>query len=91
MSTPNDGGPAHPCDWVDFQPTTGEQVVRQQFPGLSKREWFAGQAIAGMCASDYWCMNAIAGSESHTNAMAVAALAVADAALKALDDNNVKK
>lgn len=44
MSTPNDGGPAFPFDWVDFQPTTGDQVVREQFPGMSLRMWLAAHA-----------------------------------------------
>lgn len=86
MSTPNDGGPAFPCDWKDFQPTTGEQVVREQFFGMSIRTYLVGQAIAGMCASDYWSENAIAGSESHTKAIAMAALAVADSVLKAMEE-----
>ena len=43
MSTPNDGGPAFPLHWMDFQPATGDQVVREQFPGMSLRDWFAGQ------------------------------------------------
>jgi hypothetical protein len=43
--------PANPCNWIDFQPTTGEQVVRQQFPGLTKREWFAGLAMQGMLSA----------------------------------------
>jgi len=33
-----DGGPAFPADWVDFQPTTGEQVVREQFFGMTLRQ-----------------------------------------------------
>ncbi|TXH40927.1 MAG: hypothetical protein E6Q97_38710 [Desulfurellales bacterium] len=48
MKTKNDGGPAFPCQWLDFQPTTGEQVVREQYQGMSLRDWFAGQALAGM-------------------------------------------
>jgi len=44
----DDGGPVHPGQWVDFQPTTGEQVVREQWTGISLRDWFAGQALAGM-------------------------------------------
>lgn len=44
MSIPNDGGPAFPFDWVDFQPTTGDQVVREHFPGMSLLDWFAARA-----------------------------------------------
>lgn len=51
MSTKNDGGPAYPVQWMDFQPLTGEQVVREQYPGMSLRDWFAGQALAG-CLSN---------------------------------------
>jgi hypothetical protein len=36
---------------MDFQPGTGEQVVRWQESGMSLRDWFAGQALAGLLAS----------------------------------------
>jgi hypothetical protein len=39
----DDGGPAFPFDWVDFQPTTGDQVVREQFSGMSLRDHFASR------------------------------------------------
>jgi hypothetical protein len=46
MNTPNDGGPAFPIPrfhtWQD------------KVPGMSLRDWFAGQALAGLCANrDY--------------------------------------
>ena len=44
----NDGGPAYPCNWMDFQPATGEQVIREQFPGMSLRDYFAGQVLSGL-------------------------------------------
>ena len=44
----DDGGPIHPGQWYDFQPTTGIQVVREQWQGMSLRDWFAGQALAGL-------------------------------------------
>lgn len=43
--------PAFPCDVLDFQPTTGEQVVRQSSPGVSVRLWLAAQAMQGMLAN----------------------------------------
>jgi hypothetical protein len=44
MSTINDGGPAFPFDGY------GERV-----PGMTLRDWFAGQALAGMLANpDSW-------------------------------------
>jgi N-acetylneuraminic acid mutarotase len=40
-----DGGPAYPCDVLDWQEYTGEQVVRYQEPGMSKLERFAMAAM----------------------------------------------
>ena len=36
-----DGGPAFPGQWID-RDSTGEQVVRESYPGMSLRDWFAG-------------------------------------------------
>ncbi len=41
MSAPNDGGPAFP----------GHNAV-EHFNGMSLRDWFAGQGLAGLCARD---------------------------------------
>jgi hypothetical protein len=47
MNTPNDGGPAFPPAYAATLP--------RNFPqGMSLRDWFAGQALAGLCANrDY--------------------------------------
>lgn len=45
MSTRNDM-PAFPCDLLDFQPTTGTQVVREQCSGMTLRDYFASHAIS---------------------------------------------
>lgn len=46
MSNPmNDGGPAFPCEG-------GELSGLHANPGMSLRDWFAGQALAG-CMADY--------------------------------------
>lgn len=42
---PKDGGPAFPCQWLDFQPQTGQQVVREQFLGMTLRDYFAAKAL----------------------------------------------
>lgn len=42
--TENTGGPAFPYPSYD----EGRQV--DQYPGMSLRDWFAGQALAGMLA-----------------------------------------
>jgi hypothetical protein len=47
----DDGGPAFPGQWMDFQPGTGDQVVRDQWFGMTLRDWFAGQALAGLVAN----------------------------------------
>lgn len=39
--------PAFPGTWMDFQPGTGEQVVRDQWAGMDLRDFFAAQAILG--------------------------------------------
>lgn len=47
MKETNDGGPAFPCDWLDFQPTTGAQIVREQCPGMTLRDYIATKAMEG--------------------------------------------
>ena len=47
----NTGGPAFPSDWKEFHPLTGEQVVSEQFPGMTLRDWFAGRALEGDLAN----------------------------------------
>jgi hypothetical protein len=44
MTTINDGGPAFP--------SVGEGFGNPSYsaPGMTLRDWFAGQALAGMCA-----------------------------------------
>ncbi len=44
----NNGGPAFPGQWYDFQPFTGEQVVREQWEGMSLRDYFAAKAMQSM-------------------------------------------
>lgn len=35
-------------DWKDFQPTTGEQVVREQFFSMTLRDYFAAKAMQSL-------------------------------------------
>lgn len=41
LTKPDDGGPAFPCD---------QQVLADGWTGLSVRDWFAGQILAGVLA-----------------------------------------
>jgi len=37
--------PAFPWQWIDSLPTTGEQVVREQWNGMTLRDYFAAKAM----------------------------------------------
>ena len=70
MSTPiNNGGPAFPIDALDWR-----DIPNHPAPGMSLRDWFAGQAMQGLFASDYKDQRPIAG-------VVAAAYATADAML----------
>ena len=49
MKAINDGGPAFPCP-VEFDPN-GQLVSPGSF-GMTLRDWFAGQALAGIIANE---------------------------------------
>ena len=51
MSSINDGGPAFPCE--EQIRCNGEVVDTRKFTGMSLRDYFAGQALAGLCASQW--------------------------------------
>jgi len=44
----DDGGPVHPCQLIDSLPTTGEQVVREQWFGISYRADVAKECLAAL-------------------------------------------
>jgi len=68
----NGGGPAFPCYEIE--------VEKQHF-GLSLRDWFAGQALAGMCAG---FVNVIQQNRAEfVRDLIPATLALADAMLAA--------
>lgn len=48
-----DGGPAFPTTRSERLPSRGEEVqfAEVTYPGMSLRDWFAGQALAG-CSVD---------------------------------------
>jgi hypothetical protein len=73
MSEINDGGPAFPQAEVDQS--------WPQAPGMSLRDWFAGQALAGLCANPDWI-------NSSRNDRIAFALGDADAMIRARGDGN---
>ena len=48
----NDGGPAFPGVSSAVTEFSGMPVVRDE-PGMSLRDWFAGQALAGMLSNPH--------------------------------------
>lgn len=43
----HDGGPAFPVMFYALD-SMGEMAIREQFEGMTLRDWFAGQALAGI-------------------------------------------
>lgn len=78
---PNDGGPAYPQ--IDSEEASECALVYtpNDMRGLSRRDYFAGQALAGLCAEGGY---ETAGKASCLGA-AREAVAFADALLKELD------
>lgn len=71
----DDGGPAFPCD-----------STNKQFPtqcGMSLRDWFAGQALAGIMANYKFMENIRQGFGSTLPHIPEAAYEMADAMLNA--------
>lgn len=78
MSAVNDGGPAFPSE----QGSTPEGCWNQSYtPGMSLRDWFAGQALAGVlpvCKED-----TLGRGQSKAQVFAQRAYEIADAMLAA--------
>lgn len=83
MNMINDGGPAFPGQWYDFQPLTGEQVVREQWGGMTLRDYFAANAMQSLLATiDTYP------DEHWRDSLAMDAYRMADAMLKAREASN---
>lgn len=78
-----DGGPAFPCTNEQF--THGNPNVGDAWSGLSLRDWFAGQALAGNLSAENMGVGWIERLRSPDNArlMADRAYQMADAMLAA--------
>jgi hypothetical protein len=91
----SDGGPAFPGQWYDFQPLTGDQVVREQWSGMSMRDYFAAKFAAAMLTAtsadhdfptiDY---RREVGGPTVAERVATIAYRMADAMLKAREASN---
>ena len=76
MSGAKDGGPAFPCEQHETQNGAWNQTFD---PGMSLRDWFAGQALAGViavCAAD-----TLRDGETSPQMFARKSYAIADAML----------
>ena len=75
----HDGGSALPT--ADSYHPSGQIAYGRK--GMTLRDWFAGQALAGMAASSYWAENVQANRQDYMKPVAESAYAIADAMLKA--------
>lgn len=48
---PEDGGPAFPSIRAMERARDGSMTITEKEPGMSLRDWFAGQALAGFLAT----------------------------------------
>lgn len=82
MSNTNiNGGPAFPCDQIIARDANGHmQGVEVSGPGMTLREYFAGQAISQIIAT---CANDSTHGMTRADYFAGCAYEIADAMLKA--------
>lgn len=78
MTKPYDGGPAFPMAPPQWD---GNGNSHWGIPGMTMRDWFAGQALSGMIASNQWHIGSAHGSAA--NIVADHAYEMADAMLDA--------
>lgn len=90
MTVPIDGGwPAFPCEAEGFmnQDASGNIVAVTEMlkahKGMTLRDYFAGQALAGICATYFNLIQPESIGKSSHESIATASLSLADAMLKA--------
>ena len=92
MNTQNDGGgPAFPSAaaerYKDSEGFTQLRPTRDSGPGMSLRDWFAGQVMAGWCGAKVNIDNEpLSGTEKHAKTMADLSYLYADAMLVAREE-----
>jgi len=82
---PDDGGPAFPKGFMAMQGSGGTVHLEG---GMSLRAWLAGQALAGMCDNDRYYLARNPEHPEDCDLVGVAAVNLADAVLKALQDQD---
>lgn len=86
MAEVKDGGPAFPCiTWTNLNVGSGPASwVESKNPGMSLRDWFAGQALSSAIQHELAVRSAqIAPVSFRYESVAASAYAMADAMLKA--------
>jgi hypothetical protein len=80
----NDGGPVYPQ-------RIQSGMTYTDFPGMSLRDWFAGQALAGIMGPNYdWFTSGSSETGSRAHEAAFFAYAMADAMLAARNPTPTK-
>ena len=80
MSKENDGGPAFPARKERY---IAQELVVDYLPGMSLRDWFAGQALTGILPSTDNESGRSAFTETEPDWIAQKAYELADAMLEA--------
>ena len=78
MTQQDNGGPAFPVT-----PENEVRMNRYGGKGMSLRDWFAGQALAGIMGPNYDCFTSGTESGSRTHEAAYFAYSLADAMIAA--------
>ncbi len=78
--------PTHPWQFMDFQPDSGDQVVREQGFGLTIREHMAALAMQGLCSSPLFraVIEVHNTEEGACQSVAMSAVGLADALIAEL-------
>jgi hypothetical protein len=85
MQKTEDGGPAFPLQTAEYFPSLNKTHAGRAQPGMTLRDWFAGQALPAVLALSHEALIAVAKKNgvSETDAAALGAYELADAMIRA--------